>query len=92
MYKSRCTIQHVIGRFKKRGIENTRRSGRPPKPNDSDKRTIKHIVEKEPFQSAVIISEVVKTTLDKDVHPETICRTIKEFGFGSYTPREKPHV
>jgi len=93
MSRSRSTIQHVIGRFKNEGrIENTRRSGRPPKLNDRDKRTIKHIVDKEPFQSAVKISEVVKTTLDKDVHPETIRRTIKEFGFGSYTPRKKPHV
>jgi len=52
--------------------------------NDRDKRTIKHIVDKEPFQSAIKISEVAKTTLEKDVHPETIRRTIKEFGFGSY--------
>lgn len=93
MSRSKSTIQTVIGRFKYEGrIENKCRSGRPSALSDRDKRQIKHLVDRDPFSSAVQIASEISRNLQKDVHPETVRRAIKSYDLKSYTPRKKPYV
>lgn len=91
--RSRSTIQRTISRFRDEGqIESKPRSGRPSKLTLRDKRTIKRIVDQEPFISAKKISSHLGMHNDITVHPETVRRVIVDIGFKSCTPRKKPFV
>lgn len=90
---AKSTIQTVIGSFKYEGrINNNTRSGQPSALTDRDKRQIKHLVDKDPFSSAVKIATEISNISQKDVHPQTIRRAIKSYDFKSYTPRKNPYV
>ena len=93
MSRSKSTIQTVIGRFKYEGrIKNKTRFGRPSVLSDREKRQIKHLVDKDPFCSAVKIADEINLNSQKNVHPETVRRAIKSFNYKSYTPYKKPYI
>lgn len=91
--RSRSTIQTTINRYKNTGqIESKARSGRLSKLSVRDKRTIKRMVDQDPFVTAKSVSVQVEKYSNIKVHPETVRRVIVQEGLKSCTPRKKPFV
>ena len=91
--RSRSTIQSVIGRFKyESSVDNKPKSGRPAILTDADRLQIKRMIAKDPFLSAPKISAKLLQFNQKEVHPQTVRKSVIDAGFKSRTPRRKSLV
>jgi Transposase and inactivated derivatives len=91
--RSRSTIQYIIKHCEKENmLESSRRSGRPEKLTEREKRKVMKLVRSNPHISAPAIVSELKQMFNIDVHPDTVRRTIHQHGYHSRTARKKPYI
>ena len=66
--------------------------GRPPKLNDKDKRQIVRTIVSGKTSTAVEVAKNIRDSLNINVHPETIRRTLKGAGLRSIIKKKKPKL
>lgn len=91
--RSHNTVKKIVDKYKKFGkIENLPGAGRPKLLNESEIRSIVRDVKKNPFKSAVKISEEVSATSGTSVSASTIRRALHANGLHGRFPRKKPLI
>lgn len=91
----RChnTVKKIIDKYKMfKTLEDCPRSGRPKRLSGSEIRSIVREVNKNPFTSAVKISEDIEKTSGVTVSASTIRRTLHANGLYGRVPRKKPFI
>lgn len=87
------TVRHIIKKYDTtRNIENLKRSGRPRILTTRERHAVVRSAQKNPFTSAAVLAEEVRTCTGKVVHPQNIRRVLHSAQLHGRSPRKKPFI
>jgi len=77
--RTHSSVQRVLENFNVSGsCESKRRSGRPPKLTEREKRSVLKTVKINPRTTASQIAKDIKEKYNKDLHSDTVCKILKK--------------
>lgn len=90
--RSRTTIASIVQRSRAGRVANGRRTGRPATFNNREQRLLLQNVAKHPHKSAPTFTRELALASQKQAHPETVRRILRQNGLHGRKPRQKPLI
>lgn len=88
----RSTVQYVIKHCEKENLlKSNRRCSRSKKLTERDERLMLKLVRKNSQISAAVIASELSESINKNIYPETVCRTLHDAGYHARRVRRKPY-